>query len=95
MTDRDRFNTQMHYQPIDRTFHMEFGQWAENFIERSLQPPFLPVFRGFRRRKNENKRQEYHERFLKFPFSPWQPAPLWYNNLTAFSKALQRKALDA
>ena len=22
MTDRDRFNAQMHYRPIDRTFHM-------------------------------------------------------------------------
>ena len=33
MTDRDRFNAQMHYRPIDRTFHMEFGYWDENFTE--------------------------------------------------------------
>ena len=33
MTDRDRFNNQMHYRPIDRTFNMEFGYWGENFLE--------------------------------------------------------------
>jgi len=31
MTDRERFNNQMHYGPFDRTFNMEFGYWAENF----------------------------------------------------------------
>ena len=31
MTDRERFNRQMHYQPIDRCFNMEFGYWQENF----------------------------------------------------------------
>lgn len=31
MTDRERFNRQMHYQPVDRCFHMEFGYWKENF----------------------------------------------------------------
>ncbi|MBT3272443.1 MAG: hypothetical protein HN368_04755, partial [Spirochaetales bacterium] len=31
MSDRDRFNAQMHYQPVDRTFNMEFGYWDENF----------------------------------------------------------------
>jgi len=31
MTDRDRFNSQMHYKPTDRTFNMEFGYWEENF----------------------------------------------------------------
>lgn len=33
MTDRDRFNSQMHYKPIDRTFNMEFGYWDENFLQ--------------------------------------------------------------
>ena len=33
MTDRDRFNNQMHYRPIDRCFNMEFGYWNENFTE--------------------------------------------------------------
>ncbi len=31
MTDRERFNNQMHYKPFDRCFNMEFGYWAENF----------------------------------------------------------------
>lgn len=31
MTDRERFNRQMHYQPVDRSFNMEFGYWEENF----------------------------------------------------------------
>jgi hypothetical protein len=31
LTDQERFNRQMHYQPIDRTFNMEFGYWDENF----------------------------------------------------------------
>ncbi|NLD88076.1 MAG: hypothetical protein GX633_07450, partial [Clostridiales bacterium] len=31
MTDRERFNAQMHYMPFDRTFNMEFGYWDQNF----------------------------------------------------------------
>ncbi len=31
MTDRQRFNNQMHYLPVDRCFNMEFGYWKENF----------------------------------------------------------------
>ena len=31
MSDRERFNNQMHYKPIDRCFNMEFGYWDENF----------------------------------------------------------------
>ena len=31
MTDRERFNRQMHYQPVDRCFNMEFGYWKENY----------------------------------------------------------------
>jgi uroporphyrinogen decarboxylase len=31
MTDRERFNHQMHYQPVDRCFNMEFGYWDDNF----------------------------------------------------------------
>ncbi|NSW92631.1 MAG: hypothetical protein HPY74_18620 [Firmicutes bacterium] len=33
MTDRERFNNQMHYKPVDRCFNMEFGYWNENFEE--------------------------------------------------------------
>ncbi len=31
MTDRERFNRQIRYQPVDRCFNMEFGYWADNF----------------------------------------------------------------
>ncbi len=31
MTDRQRFRRQMHYEPVDRCFNMEFGYWDENF----------------------------------------------------------------
>ena len=33
LTDRQRFNAQMHYGPVDRCFNMEFGYWDENFTE--------------------------------------------------------------
>ncbi|HHW48662.1 MAG TPA: hypothetical protein GXX14_08625 [Clostridiaceae bacterium] len=33
MTDRERFNNQMHYKSVDRCFNMEFGYWDENFKE--------------------------------------------------------------
>ena len=31
MTARERFNRQMHWQSVDRSFNMEFGYWNENF----------------------------------------------------------------
>ncbi len=31
MTDRERFDAQMHYRGVDRSFNMEFGYWKENF----------------------------------------------------------------
>ncbi len=31
MTDRQRFVRQMHYEPVDRCFNMEFGYWRENY----------------------------------------------------------------
>lgn len=36
MTDRERFNNQMHYKPVDRCFNMEFGYWEENYKEWSI-----------------------------------------------------------
>ena len=33
MTDRERFVKQMHYEPVDRCFNMEFGYWEENFTQ--------------------------------------------------------------
>ncbi len=38
LTDRERFNRQMHYQPVDRCFNMEFGYWEENY---ELWPMFV------------------------------------------------------
>ena len=38
MTDRERFNNQMHYKEVDRCFNMEFGYWRENF---KLWPLFI------------------------------------------------------
>ncbi len=32
MTQRERFNAQMHYKPFDRTVNMEFGYWKENYL---------------------------------------------------------------
>ncbi len=36
MTDRERFNNQMHYKPVDRCFNMEFGYWLENYTKWSI-----------------------------------------------------------
>jgi hypothetical protein len=33
MSGRERFNNQMHYRGVDRSFNMEFGYWDENFTE--------------------------------------------------------------
>ena len=38
LTDRQRFNNQMHYRPVDRCFNMEFGYWKEVF---NLWPIFI------------------------------------------------------
>jgi uroporphyrinogen decarboxylase len=54
LTDRERFNRQMNYQPVDRSFNMEFGYWEENF---SLWPLFV-----------ENDIKNNHEADLFFNF---------------------------
>ncbi len=36
LTDRERFNHQMHYKSVDRCFNMEFGYWDENFRQWSM-----------------------------------------------------------
>jgi uroporphyrinogen decarboxylase len=36
LTDRERFNRQMHHQPIDRCFNREFGYWNEKFEKWAL-----------------------------------------------------------
>jgi uroporphyrinogen decarboxylase len=45
LTDRERFNRQMHYRPVDRCFNMEFGYWEENF-------KLWPIFRDNHIRNN-------------------------------------------
>ena len=54
LTDRERFNNQMQYKPVDRCFNMEFGYWEENFNE-------WPLFR-------ENKVTNNEEADLFFNF---------------------------
>ncbi|MCF7688510.1 MAG: hypothetical protein K9M98_10535 [Cephaloticoccus sp.] len=36
MTERERFRRQMHREPVDRCFNMEFGYWDDNFREWAL-----------------------------------------------------------
>ena len=36
MTDRERFNNQMHHRSWDRSFNMEFGYWNENYSQWQL-----------------------------------------------------------
>ena len=31
LTDRERFRRQLHHEPVDRCFNMEFGYWDDNF----------------------------------------------------------------
>ena len=33
MTSRERFNRQMNFQPVDRSFNWEFGYWEENYTQ--------------------------------------------------------------
>jgi hypothetical protein len=54
MTDRERFNNQMHYMDIDRTFNMEFGYWQENF-------ELWPIFKD-----NDIKSNDEADRFFSF-----------------------------
>ena len=36
LTPRERFNRQMKFQPVDRSFNMEFGYWEENYTQWDL-----------------------------------------------------------
>ena len=67
MTDRQRFNNQMHYKPVDRCFNMEFGYWAENFTE-------WPLFV-----KNGIKNNSEAEVFFSFDKFSGVGAPVWMN----------------
>ena len=46
MTDRERFNRQMHFESVDRCFNCEFGYWDENFTS-------WPIFKENGIRNNE------------------------------------------
>ncbi len=54
MTGRERFNRQMHYQSVDRSFNMEFGYWEENYAN---WPMFV---------ENGIKNEEQANRFFNF-----------------------------
>ncbi|TVR47636.1 MAG: hypothetical protein EA425_15475 [Puniceicoccaceae bacterium] len=64
LTPRERFRRQLHRQPVDRCFNMEFGYWNDNFVR-------WPIFREHGIRSNEEA-----DRFFNFDpvatvGSPW------------------------
>ena len=67
MTDRQRFNNQMHYQSVDRCFNMEFGYWDENF---KLWPIFVD---------NNITCNEEADRFFNFDRIETANGMLWLN----------------
>jgi uroporphyrinogen decarboxylase len=68
MTDRQRFNNQMHYKPIDRCFNMEFGYWNENFKE-------WPIFVENNIINNEEADIFFNFDVIKMVASPWINPP--------------------
>ncbi len=84
MTDRERFNAQMHYRPVDRCFNMEFGYWEENY---SQWQPFVD---------NGIKNEGQANRFFSFDVihnqgGPWLLPAFEYKLLseTATSKIIR------
>jgi hypothetical protein len=67
MTDRERFNRQMHYQSVDRCFNMEFGYWDDNF---KLWPMFA---------KNGIKKNAQADVFLNFDKIAVISGKIWTN----------------
>ncbi len=67
MTDRERFNNQMHYRPVDRCFNMEFGYWNENFQQWNIF-----------RENNITNNEEAHE-FFNFDRIEIVGGRLWMN----------------
>jgi len=68
LTDRERFRRQLHRQPVDRCFNMEFGYWDDNFR-------LWPFFRDAGIRTNDEA-----DVFLNFDrtvpvFTPWISPP--------------------
>ncbi len=58
ITERERFRRQMHHEPVDRCFNMEFGYWADNF-------QLWPLFRDNGITNNEDA-----DVFLNFDRAP-------------------------
>jgi hypothetical protein len=64
MTDRERFNRQMHYQSVDRCCNMEFGYWDENFAA-------WPMFRDNGIANNEDAEVAMNFDRTVTIWSPW------------------------
>ena len=67
MTQRERFNAQMHYRSFDRSVNVEFGYWDENFTE-------WDVFRE----NGITNNNEAHE-FFNFDIMPSVGGKNWIN----------------
>ena len=67
MTERERFNAQMHYLPFDRTVNMEFGYWDENFHTWSMF------------RDNGIVNNEQADQFFGFDRMPFLMGGIWMN----------------
>ena len=75
LTDRARFQRQMHRQPVDRCFNMEFGYWDDNF-------KLWPMFRDHGITSNEAA-----DIFLNFDrtgtvWSPWMHPVFPYDEIS-------------
>ena len=77
LTDRERFRRQMHHQPVDRCFNMEFGYWNDNFR-------LWPIFRD-----NGIVDNAAADRFL----GPWMcpPFPVEEISRTAATRLLRNE----
>lgn len=74
LTDRERFNNQMHYRPVDRSFNMEFGYWNENFHQ-------WPIFRD-----NGISNNREADRFFNFDRIEILNGPIWMHPTFAEEK---------
>jgi hypothetical protein len=75
LTDRERFRRQMHHEPVDRCFNMEFGYWDDNF-------KLWPMFRDHGINHNEDA-----DIFLNFDRtavvgSPWMLPTFPYEEIS-------------
>ncbi len=64
LTARERFRRQMHHEPVDRSFNMEFGYWSENFDRWN-------IFRENGIRDNDSADRFFSFDPIKSVFAPW------------------------